>query len=76
MNKKVKYGMIALGSAILIYLAFTYKRAYIDKGYGNDSTEKSILIDKILILNNLPDTDQNRARFEKMSISELEKMLK
>lgn len=75
MNKKVKYAMIGLGSAILIYLAFTYKRAYIDKGYGNEDVEKSILIDKILILNNLPNTKSNRAKYEIMSIAQLQKIL-
>lgn len=75
MNKKLKYGMIAFGSAILIYLAFTYKRAYIDKGYGKESVEKEILIDKVLILYNLPNTPANRDRFEKMSVKQLNDIL-
>jgi hypothetical protein len=75
MNKKLKYALYLVGGVTFIYLAFVYKRANVDTGYGSTDIEKQILVTQVMALMGVPDNEANRGKYSKMSVEQLRKIL-
>lgn len=75
MKKLGKGGFLVVTLAVVGFSAYLYKKSFLDKGYGDDETEKEILLGYYVLSLNLENTKQNRDKYRSMTIEELKKVL-
>jgi hypothetical protein len=74
-KKAAKFIFLLLGVAFVSYSAFLYKKSFVDEGYGDEQTEKEVLLGYYVLSLNLENTKQNRDKYRSMTIEELKKAL-
>ncbi len=66
---------VAAGLLAVYLIGLSYKKYKVDYEEATDDDNKELLITQVLISKNEQDTPQNRAKYQGMSVAELEKLL-
>lgn len=74
-KKAAKFIFLLFGVAVVSYSAFLFKKSFVDEGYGDEETEKEVLLGYYVLSLRLENTKENRDKYRSMTIEELKKAL-
>jgi hypothetical protein len=73
---KIKNVLITLASiGVLIYAGFLIKKSFYDQGYPTEKDEKEILLGYYVLSIGLPNTKNNRNKYNSMTLKQLKDAL-
>jgi hypothetical protein len=75
MKKGVKITLIVVSLGLAFYSGYLIKKAFIDKGYPNESVEKEVFLGYYVLMLGLPNTKANRDKYRSMSLEKLKQEL-